>query len=241
MQITPRPLGLLVALVALAGATAPARVHAQEDSAAPGINDAYLAQDLKVEEWVERFEGESREIFRLRREIVAALGLGPGKDVADVGAGTGLFVPLMAEVVGADGQVFAVDISPVFSVHLRNRAAEAGLGNVSVVLAQERSVTLAPDSVDVVFVCDVYHHFEYPQDSLASILRALRPGGHFVVIDFERIPGVSRDFVFDHVRAGKEVFTREITDAGFEAVEEVALEGLEENYFLRFRKPAAGS
>jgi hypothetical protein len=39
-----------------------------------------------------------------------------------------------------------------------------------------------------------------------------------------------------HVRAGKEVFLKEIEDAGLTFVEEVKLEGLQENYFLRFRK-----
>ena len=61
-----------------------------------------------------------------------------------------------------------------------------------------------------------------------------------VVLDFERIPGVSRDFVLEHVRAGKQTFTDEILRAGFELVAEVELEGLEENYFLSFRRlPAA--
>ena len=209
---------------------------AAEESVKAGINDAFLAPQLEVAEWVERFEGESREIFRLRREIVDALTLQPGMSVADVGAGTGLFVPLLAGAVDAQGQVFAVEISPGFAAHLRDRVAEARLENVSVVLAPERSVTLPAGSIDLVFLCDVYPHFEYPNDSLASIWRALRPGGRLVVLDFERIPGVSRDFILEHVRAGKQTFTDEIRRAGFELVGEVELEGLEENYFLSFRK-----
>ena len=227
-----------LACVLFAIALHPIAGTAEEESVKPGINDRYLAPDLEVEEWVERFEGESREIFRSRHAIVEAMALRPGMTVADVGAGTGLFVPLLAGAVGSDGRVFAVDISPGFATHLRDRVAEAALGNVSVVLSSERSVTLPTESTDLLFVCDVYHHFEYPEATLASILRALRPGGEFIVIDFERIPGVSPEFVFGHVRAGKETFTEEIRDAGFELVEEVALDGLEDNYFLRFRKPA---
>ena len=133
--------------------------------------------------------------------------------------------------------MLALDISPVFVSHLRDRAAEAGLTHVSVVLAQQRSVTLAEDSIDLAFVCDVYHHFEYPADSLASLRRALRPGGTLVVIEFERIEGKTREFIFEHVRAGKEVFRQEILDAGFELVREEDIEGLEENYVLRFQSP----
>ena len=58
-----------------------------------------------------------------------------------------------------------------------------------------------------------------------------------MVIDFERIPGVSREWTLGHVRAGKSVFRQEIEQAGFEFVEEIPLEQFEENYFLRFRKP----
>jgi hypothetical protein len=57
-----------------------------------------------------------------------------------------------------------------------------------------------------------------------------------VVIDFERVPGESREWTLDHVRAGKEVFQAEIESAGFTLVEEVDIEGLEENYFLKFKK-----
>ena len=83
------------------------------------------------------------------------------------------------------------------------------------------------------FACDTYHHFEYPQATLASIRRALRPGGTLVVVDFERIPGKTRPWLLDHVRCGKGQVIAEIAAAGFELVEEVPL-GLEENYFLRF-------
>jgi predicted methyltransferase len=98
-------------------------------------------------------------------------------------------------------------------------------------------VELPQASVDLAFVCDVYHHFEYPSSSLASLRRAIRPGGTLVVIDFHRIPGKSSDFILKHVRAGQDVFTAEIEQAGFELVEELAIDGLSENYALRFRRP----
>ena len=69
---------------------------------------------------------------------------------------------------------------------------------------------------------------------LASIRAALRPGGALVVVDFERIPGVSPDWILKHVRAGKDEFRAEIEAAGFRFVEEVDL--MRENYFLRFAR-----
>ncbi len=95
---------------------------------------------------------------------------------------------------------------------------------------------LPPESVDVVFVCDTYHHFEYHQETLASNYKAIKPGGTYVLIDFERIPGKSREFILGHVRAGKEVFRAEIVKAGFQFAEEVKIADFKEIYLLKFRK-----
>jgi uncharacterized protein (TIGR01244 family) len=207
-----------------------------EPSVRPGINTNFLQPDLDVSEWIGRFEIESREVFAARNEVLQAIGLKPGARVADIGAGTGLYTRLFAEAVGPDGWVFAVDISPSFVRHISQRAHDDRLQNATAVLCPENSVSLPPDSVDVAFVCDTYHHFEYPRSTLASIRRALRPGGSLVLIDFERIPGASRAWIIDHVRAGKDEFRGEVEAAGFALVEEVTIAGFEENYFLRFQK-----
>jgi predicted methyltransferase len=81
-------------------------------------------------------------------------------------------------------------------------------------------------------LCDVYHHVEYPPAYLETLRRALKPGGRMVVIDFERIEGVTSERMMKHVRAGKEVFSREIIEAGFSLDAEVEM--MEENYVLRF-------
>ncbi len=75
-------------------------------------------------------------------------------------------------------------------------------------------------------------------ESLASIYRALKPGGRLVFIDFERIPGKSREFLIGHVRAGKEVFQSEVVSVGFEFTDEIKVDAFEENYLLRFTKPS---
>jgi predicted methyltransferase len=88
----------------------------------------------------------------------------------------------------------------------------------------------------VAFICDVYHHFEFPAQTLESIHSALSEGGRLIVIDFERIPGVSREWTLGHVRAGKETFIEEIEAAGFQLVAEREIQGFEENYYVEFRK-----
>ncbi len=202
----------------------------------PGINDTFLDEEMKVEKYVEMFEGESRAIYANRFEIVEALELSPGDTVADIGAGTGFFSFLMSEAVGRTGRVAAVEISPRFLDHLREQKADRGLENLSVVEGTERSVELPTASTDLAFICDVYHHFEYPADSLASLRDAIKPGGSLILIEFHRIPGETSPFLLKHVRAGREVFQAEVEAAGFRFVEEIVIDGLDDNYILRFER-----
>lgn len=208
----------------------------REKSVKPGINDRFLSEDLDVREWLARFEVESREVFAHRADVVTAVGIKPGNTIADIGAGTGIYSREFASAVGKDGEVFAVDIAKGFLTHIRERAAKEGIRNISTILCSEDSVKLPADSIDAAFICDTYHHFEYPESTLASLHKALRKGGTLVVIDFERIPGKSRKFILGHVRAGKDVVRSEIEAAGFDFVEEADISGLEENYFLRFQR-----
>lgn len=200
-----------------------------------GINENFLDPELDVQKFVDRFEVESREVYSARHAILAACGVKPGMRVADVGSGTGLYTFLFSEAVGPTGWVYAVDIAPRFVKHVLDRCAAEGVANVTGVLGAERSITLPPASVDVVFTCDTYHHFEYPGTVLASIRRALAPGGRLIVVDFERIEGESSEWVLGHVRAGKPTVRAEIEAAGFELVRDVDVPGLEETYFLELR------
>lgn len=215
------------------GATVAAALG-QEQSIRPGINDPFRAPDVKA--FRERFEVESREVYTRRKEIVAACRIRLGQTVADIGAGTGLFTRLFAEAVGPEGRVVAVDIAPEFLDHIRATSREAGKRNVETLLCAAESTGLPPDSVDLAFICDTYHHFEFPQKTMASLYRAVKPGGRVILVDFRRVEGASTDWVLNHVRAGQEVFEAEVVQAGFrKAGEQRGL--LEENYFVEFEKP----
>lgn len=233
--------GLALALTALASISfaqdaATATPAAVKQSVKPGINDSFLDPELNVQEWIERFEVESREVFHARQAIMRQLNLQQGDRIADVGAGTGLFTILMSDAVGPDGWAYAVEISPKFVEHLVKEFDQRAIENVTTVMCDDDSVCLPRGSIDVAFICDVYHHFEYPGDTMKSIHEALSPGGRVVVIDFERIPGVSREWTLGHVRADKQTFMDEIQTAGFELVAERTIDGFQENYYLEFRK-----
>jgi ubiquinone/menaquinone biosynthesis C-methylase UbiE len=233
MNHNPRRYRLLSALCLLFVAASLA--FAQETSVNPGINDSY--KDPDPAEFTKRFETESREIFVNRDKIVALCKLNPGMAVADVGAGTGLFTRLFAKEVGSQGKVYAVDIAKNFLKHIEKTTKERGLTNVETILCTPDSANLPRDSVELAFICDVYHHFEFPHKTMQSIHRALRKGGRLVVIDFHRIEGESSDWVLGHVRAGQEVFRAEIEGAGFKLVEEPRF--LKENYCMIFEKSDA--
>jgi len=214
--------------------TAPQPSARQEKSVKPGINETWKSPN--VEPLVEMLESESREIYHQRENLAALVGPPPGTAIADVGAGSGFMTELFAGLVGPAGKVYAVDINPKLLERIAEHARAKGVKNIETVLARDDSAELPPNSVDLVFICDTYHHFEFPARTMASIHRALRPGGQLVLVDFRRISGVSAAWMFDHVRAGQEVFTREILDAGFELANVHDVPYFKENYVLRFRK-----
>lgn len=222
------------ALVLFASLLLPFPVTAQAPGADPSINLPYQAPDF--EQWRSRFERPGREVYDFRREILAATAPKPGMHIADIGTGTGLFTRLFADAVGPDGRVYAVDVAEEFVRNVEREAREAGHTNVVGRVNDQQGVGLAPDSIDLAFVADTYHHFERPAAMLASIRAALRPGGTLVVVDFERIAWFSSPWVMQHVRAGKEVFIEEILASGF--VYEGEERFMQFNYFLRFRNPA---
>jgi len=204
--------------------------HAQESALPPDINRHFINPDFDV--WTGRFERPGREVYDRRRDIVKATGATRGMTVADVGAGTGLFTRLFSETVENAGKVYAVDISQVFVDNIVRISREYGQANVIGLVNTRRSVSLPARSVDLVFLCDTYHHFEYPRDMMLSIRTALKPGGSVVIVDFRKIPGVSSAWVMGHVRSNEAVVVEEIKSAGFKLVEDNDL--LRTNYFLRF-------
>jgi len=242
----PRPLAMAskaARFLALLPLALPAAARAQtapppaDAPAAHEINRDFLDPTLDPDAWVAKFEIESREVFAAREAILAAVGLRPGDRIADVGSGTGLYLRAFSEAVGAEGRVWAVDISPRLVDFIERRVTEENLGNVAVVRSAADSTRLPPGAATHAFVCDAYHHFVDWPAMLASIRQALVPGGTLVVVDFDRVPGKSREWLLSHVRAGKATVTDEIVEAGFEFVDEPSIDGFEENYLLRFRRP----
>lgn len=209
------------------------------------------------------FDSEQREIVQHAQKIFATFLLGSALPdgrtsmtsmrVCDLGAGTGILSKVLSTLVGKDdGVVFASDISPGFVTLLEKAAADGVHSNIVPVLGSDKEVEMTPDggsttvarkidahSLDVVFVCDVYHHMEYPRTMMASIKKLLKPDvGRLWLVDFYRDPGrmVSHppQWALDHLRAGKEEFSAEIVSCGFRVVMDRDLDELRENYLICF-------
>lgn len=229
--------GILFLVACLAGGVAGDKAYAQPANPRSDINSVFL--DPEFDAWVARFERHGREVYDRRHDIVAATGVKAGMVVADIGAGTGLFTRLFSTRVGASGKVYAVDISAAFVHNITRISRAQGQTNVTGVVNSQTGVGLAPQSLDLAFICDTYHHFDYPAAMMQSIRAALKPGGSVVVIDFRRIPGLSSPWVMGHVRADEAAVIDEIEASGFRLVED--RDFLRTNYFLRFVPVEAAS
>jgi ubiquinone/menaquinone biosynthesis C-methylase UbiE len=201
------------------------------------LNKRFEDPKLDVQEFVKRFEAASREVYAMRAEILASCEIQPGMVVADLGAGTGIYTFALAEKVGPKGTVYAVEISPGFLKHLGEQVEKRGLAKVVKPLKGGHDTTNLPaSSIDLIFICDAYHHFEKPMPMLESIHAALRPGGRVVVIDLDKRPD-SSDFVRNHARAAKEVYFKEFESAGFKKLAPENVPALKENFIAFFQKP----
>ena len=150
----------------------------------PAGADHYEHDFSDVAKYVKAFEGPERALWQKPGDVVSLLQLWPGNVVADVGAGTGYFEPLLAKVVGATGRVLALDVEPNMVTYLKRRMKKERLENVTVQKVAAHDPGLADGSVDRVLVVNTWHHLPQRAQYAAAMNRALRPGGFVVVVDF---------------------------------------------------------
>lgn len=152
-----------------------------------GIGKRYMGRDIagvmgwQGAAWLERDEREREERTDL---LVTALQLAPGMVVADIGAGTGYLSKRMAPAVTPGGKVLAVDVQPEMVAMLKRMVRDSGLAQIEPRLGAEDDVKLTDASVDLAIMVDVYHELAYPYEVLASIVRALKPGGRLVFVEY---------------------------------------------------------
>ncbi len=135
------------------------------------------------------WDNESRrDDGREAARVIAALGIGPGQTVADIGAGTGYYTVRLSPVVGPEGEVIAQDIMPEYLRDLEVRVAAAGLENVSFVRGTEADPMLPASRIDTALMIHMYHEIGQPYALLTRLRSALKPGAKLGIVDLEREP-----------------------------------------------------
>jgi ubiquinone/menaquinone biosynthesis C-methylase UbiE len=183
---------------------------------------------------VKAFEGPARDSWQKPDQVVSLLELQPGNIVADVGAGTGYFVPRLAKAVGPTGRVLALDVEPHMVTYLQQRAKKEALDNVTVQLVKGNDPGLAEHSVDRLLVVNTWHHIPQRAQYSAAMNRALRPGGFVLVVDFT---AESPQGPPAHARLSTATVIAELQAGGL--VARVVPESLPHQYVVVGQKPGA--
>jgi SAM-dependent methyltransferase len=116
-------------------------------------------------------------------QVMDLLGISVGKNVGDIGAGSGWFTMLAAKRVGPGAKVYAVDINPEAISFINKRAQKEGLSNVSTVAGSADNPNLPSEAVDAVLLLKTYHEVAKPVDLMRNLRAALRPGARVGIID----------------------------------------------------------
>jgi ubiquinone/menaquinone biosynthesis C-methylase UbiE len=152
-----------------------------------GIGKFYLGREIAHvmghlgASWLERPEREKEEN---PTKMLEELKLKEGDVVADIGAGSGYYSFRMAKLVGAKGKILAVDIQPEMLAIIKKRMQRDAVTNIETILGAEADPKLQDESVDVILMVDVYHEFALPYEMTEKMVKALKPGGRLVFVEF---------------------------------------------------------
>ena len=173
------------------------------------------------------FESPGRDQRLQISRVMDILGITPGKNVADIGAGSGWFTVRAARRVGEAGKVFAVDINPEAIHYIENRAQKEGLRNITAILGHEDNSLLPASEIDAVLLLKTYHEVANPIALLRNLRASLRPGAKVGIIDRNgngENHGVARDVVI-----------KEAASAGYELLNSYDFVKDDMDYFLVFQ------
>jgi ubiquinone/menaquinone biosynthesis C-methylase UbiE len=125
-----------------------------------------------------------RAFERELRALIDGLPLHPGDRVLDLACGDGVYAHWLADRLGEDGRVLAVDLSPAFLELARREIPEGELTDrVTFARADLRHLPIPEESFDLVWCAQSLYSLPDPADALRRMERAARPDG--VVAVFE--------------------------------------------------------
>ncbi len=158
---------------------------------------------------------------RMRSQAISRLGLTPGQIVLDFGCGTGLSFAGIEQDIGPAGKLIGVDLSPAMLAHAREKVARSGWQNVTLLQANAEEVELPPASVDAV-LSFYTHDIMSSRRAVERAVRALRPGGRFVIAG-SRLAGGARGWLLDPITLAyaKRAITQPLTHQPWKRLEDL--------------------
>ena len=160
-------------------------IYQQFAPTADGTGKVYMGREIahvmgyQGAAWLEREEREKEERTDV---LIKSLNLKAGMTIADVGAGTGYLSRRMADKVGANGTVYAVDVQPEMIGKLKKLSKNHP--TIKPILCDVDNVKLPANSIDLAIMVDVYHELEFPREMTQSILAALKSNGKLVLVEY---------------------------------------------------------
>jgi ubiquinone/menaquinone biosynthesis C-methylase UbiE len=200
-----------------------------------GIGKIYMGREIaRVMDpdnasWLER---PNREVEELPEQVLSHMNLKQDEVVADIGAGTGYFAFRLSPLL-PNGKVLAVEIQPEMLEIIKKRAREMQVKNVFPILGTLTDPNLPEAGLDVVLMVDAYHEFSYPREMTEAIIRALKPGGRVIVIEYRgEGPRVTKP---PHHKMTEAQLIKEMAAAGLRWQE--TKDFLPQQHFIVFKKP----
>lgn len=151
-----------------------------------GIGKFYMGREIAKVMWhpgAGWLERPSRATEEQPQQLVNDLNLQPTSVVADIGAGTGYMSFRISPLV-PNGKVLAVDVQPEMLEIIESLKRQRNINNVEPVLGSIADPHLPPNSVDLVLMVDTYHEFSHPREMMTAIVKALKPNGRVVLVEY---------------------------------------------------------
>lgn len=186
-----------------------------------------------VMEYLDRLDRPERDQDQKSAQVVEALRLKPGMSVADLGSGSGYFTRRFVEAVTETGKVYAIDVEPEALKYVEESLVHMNRPSTAeFILARPDNPKLPVESVDLIFVCNTYHHLEDRTTYVRNMKSALKPGGRIAIVDFYHDARSGElGFPKKHL-VPRETVVKEFIAAGYTLLKEHTF--LQKQYFLEF-------
>ncbi|MCP4197802.1 MAG: class I SAM-dependent methyltransferase [Proteobacteria bacterium] len=143
-----------------------------------------MAHDFSdPEHWRQVFDDPERDVRQMPDHVVEIMKIAPGMTVADLGAGTGYFLPYLSKAVGENGMVLGLDVEQSLVDYMNERAKNEGLSNVEARVVEADNPALEPQSVDRILIVNTWHHLPDRVAYAKKLATALSRAGALFIVD----------------------------------------------------------